>query len=130
MKLFLLVWFLRLCGTLGARGDGGGRSGQDGFSTLFNPAIPWIPNHTMNTKPYHVYRTITRIPNHTTDTKPNHSIVDHTVPFHTIQYSTQKLCTIPHFTLPNQTIPYHAMSYIVDFQLHQIPAVKLPQSYT
>ena len=47
MNLFLLVWFLRLCGTLGARGDGGGRSGQDGFSTLFNPAIPWIPNHTM-----------------------------------------------------------------------------------
>ena len=54
---------------MGARGDGGGRSGQDGFSTLFNPAIPWIPNHTMDTKPYHGYQAIPWIANYTMDSR-------------------------------------------------------------
>ena len=118
MKLFLLVWFLRLCGTLGARGDGGGRSGQDGFSTLFNPAIPWIPNHTMDTKLYHGYQTIpwmpnqtmtkhtlSSVPNYTTDTKPYDSIFY--IPHQTISH--KQLCTLLHnVPVPLPTLPCNA----------------------
>ena len=118
MNLFLLVWFLRLCGTLGARGDGGGRSGQDGFSTLFNPAIPWIPNHTMDTKLYHGYQTIpwmpnqtmtkhtlSSVPNYTTDTKPYDSIFY--IPHQTISH--KQLCTLLYnVPVPLPTLPCNA----------------------
>ena len=109
MNLFLLVWFLRLCGTLGARGDGGGRSGQDGFSTLFNPAIPWIPNHTMYTKPYHGYQTIPCIPNHTMDTKLYHGY--QTIPWMPNQTMTKHtLSSVPNYT--TDTKPYDSIFYI------------------